>query len=319
MRKAGAASRSRKFRRRLEVLQRLKSYVFFTYFFTSTVWRLPNMFVKLVSYCSCISVFLYLGACSFTTPAMTEQSTKEILARFDAQDTERELLAERVDELVFSQHQLSDQLFQLKYDVGDLNETVQKTAYAQKKSTKSIQETIKSDITPKSDKLAKMTLGRVEWIWVDRASSYFKTQVDTSVASSTIYAKTVQHFERDGEKWIRFTVAVDHDGKEVMQTIEAPIVKKSKVKSDEDQKDSDKKNVVSLLVNVGGQMDEQDFSISDKKPSGYTIVLGRNFLRDIAIVDVAQKFIHKRENELEEKSKKYYDALLAKSNSSQKK
>lgn len=283
------------------------------------VWRLLNMFVKLVSYCVFVGVFLYLTACSFTTPAMTEQATNEILTRFDAQDLERAQLSERIDQLVFSQHQLSDQLFQMKYDVGYLNETLRKTVAEQKKSAGAPKKPNKPDIKPKSDKLAKTLLGRAEWVWVDRATHYFKAQVDTGVVSSTIYADEVQRFERDGEKWIRFTVKVDHNGEEMMQTIEAPAVKKSKVKGGEAQKESDKKRLVSLLVNVGDQMDEQDFVVSEKKSAGYTIVLGRNFLKDIAVVDVAQKFIHKRDDTLQQKAKKYYDAVLKKSNPSQKK
>ena len=283
------------------------------------VWRLLNMFVKLVCYCVFVGVFLHVTACSFTTPAMTEQSTNEILARFDVQDLERAKLSERIDQLVFSQHQLSDQLFQMKYDVGYLNETLKKTAAEQKKSAPVPRKSSKPDIKPKSDKLAKTLLGRVEWVWVERATHYFKAQVDTGVVSSTIYADKIQHFERDGEKWIRFTLKVNHNGEDMMQTIEAPTVKKSKVKGGEAQRESDKKRLVSLLVNVGDQMDEQDFVVSEKESGGYTIVLGRNFLTDIAVVDVAQKFIHKRDDVLQKKSKKYYDAVLKKANPSQKK
>ena len=263
------------------------------------------------------AVFMaFLPACSFTTPAMTQQSTDKLLSRFDAQDETQVELTARLEDMLLSQQQLTEQLFVLKNEVGEIDQTLKRVSASQKAysaRTQSVEKLVPpAALKVKPTNLQKTLLGRVEWLWFDKVQHFLKAQVDTGILSSVIYAQEIMEFERDGDKWMRFNIQVEHNDDTVTQSIEAPVAKIVKSKN-ASKKDSEKRIRVSLLVRIADVAEEQEFTLIEKKSYNYPIVLGRNFLTDIALVDVAQKFIHKRDAKLEKKAKGKYDPLVVKS------
>lgn len=141
------------------------------------------------------------------------------------------------------------------------------------------------------DETGKIILGQIEWAWFDLFGESVKARIDTGAKSSILYATSTQIFERDGESWLRFSVSSDwsaSNGAEV-RTFEAPLVRKVKIRLSGDGP-STRRPVVRLTTKVGTIVEDIEFVVHDKPNGAYPVVLGRSFIRDIAVVDVAQKY-----------------------------
>ena len=153
-------------------------------------------------------------------------------------------------------------------------------------------------VTPTSQ--PKLTLGRVEWLWLDKLQQYVKARVDTGAASSSIHATNEQTFERDGKKWVRFTIGEHKAKKEAANsvpenaTIEMPVVRTVRIRQ-ASADGFDRRPVVKLRVRVGQYEDDVEFTLNDRSSMLYPVLLGRTFLRDVAVVDVSRVYMFKPE------------------------
>lgn len=57
-----------------------------------------------------------------------------------------------------------------------------------------------------------------------------KAKLDTGAQTSSLDAKDLRRFERDGEPWVRFTVEVKEEGKNRRVTFERKVVRDVKVR-----------------------------------------------------------------------------------------
>lgn len=147
----------------------------------------------------------------------------------------------------------------------------------------------------------KMTIGRVEWLWLDFVEGYVKARIDTGAKSSSIHASDVQFFERDGNQWVRFTV-VSHEKisatTSAQPQYELPVERTVKIRQ-ASLEGLDKRPVVKLRIRVGEYEDDVEFTLANRKSMLYPVLLGRNFLKDIALVDVSRAFVQKRAKTVE--------------------
>lgn len=154
-----------------------------------------------------------------------------------------------------------------------------------------------SDVSPEisvAESVAdKMIVGRVEWAWISSLTYYIKARIDTSINVSTLFVDELVEFERDGKKWLQFKIPLDDKGVSRVKVLEKPIQRYTKVKVDGN--DTVRQPVISLVLGVGTTNDEIEFLVSKRTQVAYPVVLGKNFLTDIALVDVAQKFIYPRD------------------------
>jgi len=134
----------------------------------------------------------------------------------------------------------------------------------------------------------KLLLGEAEWVWLDAAAQAFKTRIDTGADTSSISAAEITIFERDRKKWVSFYIS-HRDIRERIQ-IKAPLVRRVRVRQ-ASTKEFDRRPVVLLSVRVGDQNEKAEFSLTDRSNMHYPMLLGRDFLKDIAMVDVARKYI----------------------------
>lgn len=139
----------------------------------------------------------------------------------------------------------------------------------------------------------KAILGRVEYIWMEGKQVYLKARVDTGAKSSSLHATNIQRFERDGDKWVRFVVDLDSQHLQMEAPLER-LVKIRQVNTDE----MERRPVVKLEIKLGEIKEETEFTLTDRSDMVYPILLGRSFLQDIALVDVARKFTRKRDPKL---------------------
>ncbi|WAG13529.1 ATP-dependent zinc protease [Aeromonas dhakensis] len=134
----------------------------------------------------------------------------------------------------------------------------------------------------------KLLVGEAEWIWVDAANDAFQARVDTGATTSSISAQEITIFERNGKNWVRFFLS--HQEMDDKIQIEAPLVRHVRVRQ-ASADDLDRRPVVRLTVRIGDMTEKAEFTLKDRSDMTFPVLLGREFLKDIAVVDVAREYI----------------------------
>ncbi|MFT7561662.1 MAG: hypothetical protein ACI93R_003591 [Flavobacteriales bacterium] len=220
----------------------------------------------------------------------------------------------RLDELSKSQLQLIERLDEQESILSDYKKkslersTSSRAAFTSNSSTDGAsyndigfgQIPFKTNAVTENNNLSdddKVVLGRVEWVWLSQFSMYLKSRVDTGAKLSSIHAESIQVFERDGEKWVRFSIAHDKIRSQFSEegdVFETPLLLTMKVRQASQGSEVEIRPVIELALKVGKIEGTTRFTLSDRGHMNYPVLLGRSFLKDIAVVDVARSFVHKR-------------------------
>lgn len=137
----------------------------------------------------------------------------------------------------------------------------------------------------------KMVVGELERVWIDQPGVQIIARIDTGASSSSVHAANLEEFERDGEEWVRFEWQL----KKRTITTERPVVRYVRVIQQADPKGT-RRPVVNMFVQMGDVKENFDFTLANRAHLEYQIILGRNFLTDVALVDVGQKFVQPARN-----------------------
>ena len=137
----------------------------------------------------------------------------------------------------------------------------------------------------------KVILGEEEWVWLDSIQSFFKARVDTGATTSSLNAIDIQIFERDGKEWARFNLKhASSENRQEAEVIEAPVVRWVKVRQSSSEQ-AERRPVVEAWVKLGQLHEKAQFTLADRSQMTYPVLLGREFFKDIALVDVGKRFV----------------------------
>ncbi|WP_297478821.1 RimK/LysX family protein [uncultured Photobacterium sp.] len=131
--------------------------------------------------------------------------------------------------------------------------------------------------TEKTTKDGMLVLGHHEWVLILSGAKHVSAYIDPNSPTSRIGVKDVVEFERDGDKWVKFIF----QGKEY----------KYPVKSWSKSENKKRLPVVSLRTKLGDRNDEVEYQLID---SGSGVVLGENFMRDVAIQNSQRQYVQPR-------------------------
>ncbi|MBA2483779.1 MAG: ATP-dependent zinc protease [Nitrosomonas sp.] len=150
-----------------------------------------------------------------------------------------------------------------------------------------IQQTIPKKKTTQPPKNNRIILGEVENVYLDPPGKLFKARIDTGAQTSSLNAVDKVEFERDGKPFVKFHIADPNSG----ELIELTRRIRGYVSIKQHKKKSQRRPVVRLRVKLG-EIDEQtDFTLVDRTKFRNQVLIGRNLLKDLAIVDVSKKFV----------------------------
>lgn len=135
----------------------------------------------------------------------------------------------------------------------------------------------------------KMYLGEDEYIYIKEADATFDARIDTGAAVSSISAKNITEFERNGKRWYRFTIEANDQSFEV----EAPYIRTSQIRQSS-KNTLTERIVVSLNLKIGSFSTKSEFTLTDRTHMQYPLLIGRTLIQDIAVVDVARDHIQGR-------------------------
>ncbi len=141
---------------------------------------------------------------------------------------------------------------------------------------------------------SELVLGAVEKVTIDDLKKTFDARVDTGAATSSLNAVDIEQFERNGKTWVRFHLA---DGKQQVDKtwIESPVLRFVKIRQ-ANYSELQRRPVIALWVRVGAIHEKSQFTLADRSQMSHPILLGREFIRDIAVVDVSKNYIQTDNN-----------------------
>ncbi|GAM66337.1 hypothetical protein JCM19241_5532 [Vibrio ishigakensis] len=140
---------------------------------------------------------------------------------------------------------------------------------------------------PTKTKDGMLILGEKEWVYFPKSKSSVRARIDSGATTSSLSAVEVKQFERDGKEWVKFKPAFN--GK-VGKEISLPVDRWAKIKQSSTDK-ADRRAVVSVWIQVGDLKAKTEFTLVDRSHLSYPVLLGRSFVRDVAIVDVGRKYV----------------------------
>jgi hypothetical protein len=137
----------------------------------------------------------------------------------------------------------------------------------------------------------KEIIGAMEWLYMDPPGQHYRARVDSGSETSSLGASDVVEFERDGNDWVRFVF--QHEPTDEVVEFELPIKRTVQVRQAASSK-SERRLVVELDVRLGDQLQSTEFTLTDRSSMTYPVTLGRAFLMDLYVVDVARSYTHDR-------------------------
>ncbi|MFY2509094.1 ATP-dependent zinc protease [Vibrio pectenicida] len=247
------------------------------------------MFTKLAP----VIVITLVSGCTLTN---STQYHKETLAAIQTSETNS---AQRFDRI---ETQLTDkdvQIASLNTKIDSLSSELRRLRQqATRQISKPRQEAIRSIPIKTSPSPSKaLTLGEIEKVTIDSVEQKFDARIDTGSETSSLNAVDIEEFERNGKNWIRFHLSDGTASQDESNWIEAPILRFVKIRQSTNCQ-LERRPVVELWVRLGKIHEKTQFTLADRSQMIHPVLLGRDFIRDIAVVDVSKKYI---QTEIEQK------------------
>lgn len=129
------------------------------------------------------------------------------------------------------------------------------------------------------------TIGWIEQVAINNSGLKLVAKIDTGATSSSINAKIIKKFKRDGQNWVRFRLK-NKKGKSIV--LEKKVVRTVKIKRKLAL--SLKRPVILLGVCLGKVYRERQVNLSNRKNFNYEMLIGRNYLEDYFLVDSSRTF-----------------------------
>jgi hypothetical protein len=136
------------------------------------------------------------------------------------------------------------------------------------------------------DEPAKMVVGELEQVWLPNLQLALPARIDTGAETASLDARNVELFERNGRRWVRFEILHPETG--------AALVLERKLKRmvailQATSSEAERRPVIKLGVTIGHINQTAEFTLSNRSHLDYQLLIGRNILQDVMVVDVSKK------------------------------
>lgn len=221
-------------------------------------------------------------------PLLTACLAQQTLIKKDSFDAIQQCLDQQ-QQLLSQQEQFQATLIQLNKTLAkplQIEGPVVRLAHGEPTECRTEQQTANKKSTV--DIASKQLVGEVEQAYLAELGLTLKARIDTGATTSSIDARNIQPFERDGEQWVRFNIL----NPETDQMVQFEKVRVRKVKINQANSNSpESRPVVEMQVKIGEITQLAEFTLSNRSHLDYQLLVGRNILRDVMIVDVSQSML----------------------------
>lgn len=222
-----------------------------------------------------------LGACASAPPA----------APAPVQDTRLDQLLSRTDESLAGQAavraQLQEQQQQLRRQQQQLQSLTERLEKAPQQPVISSCPPVVPCPKPKETS-PKLVVGALEEIWLPDLEFALTARIDTGAETSSLDARNIELFERDGRRWVRFEI--NNPGTGQPESLERRLRRTVGIHQP-GMAESTRRPVVRMGVVIGRSNQTAEFTLSDRSHLGYQVLIGRNVLKDVMVVDVSKQNI----------------------------
>ena len=123
-------------------------------------------------------------------------------------------------------------------------------------------------------------IGGVEPVYLPPIKTPFAARIDTGAETSSIDVENIVPFERDGEKWVYFTMVNKQNGEK--HTFEKRVVRRARIRRI--NKD-EKRYIVNMDIKLGNELINAEFSLADREKFEYQGLIGRNIINGRFLID----------------------------------
>lgn len=142
-----------------------------------------------------------------------------------------------------------------------------------------------------ADRDSLKILGWVEFIRLEPWGIKVPARVDTGANTSSMSARDIDIFRKNGRQWVKFTFDFRVGSGERSVEIERPLVRTLKIKQHDGP--SKERPVISMEICLADEVREAEFDLTDRRALNYPVLLGRKALAGYVLVDPARAYITK--------------------------
>lgn len=139
-----------------------------------------------------------------------------------------------------------------------------------------------------SDDPGKVIAGYVEKITIKDTGRVVKAKLDSGAATSSIHARVIKKFKKGGKRYIRFELLPDITESAKPHILVRERVRKVRIK---DNSGGEPRYVVKLEFCFNGRLEEAEFTLAEREKYIYPVLLGREFLAGVALIDPDVSFL----------------------------
>jgi hypothetical protein len=134
----------------------------------------------------------------------------------------------------------------------------------------------------------KLIFGRKEWVFLPAFNKAYVAKINPRAAFSSLNATNIVNFKRNGQDWISFQVMGPK--RQTSGKISLPVARWVTVKGSL-SKPTQRYPVVVDWLEIGPLKDRTELVLIDHSDLSYPLVLGRIFLKDVAVVNMKRQFV----------------------------
>ncbi|UJP06278.1 MAG: RimK/LysX family protein [Nitrosomonas sp.] len=219
-------------------------------------------------------IFLMLSACNPKESSLTERE-----ARISARESELVTLFAELIEWKRSIEKKQSEAPDEQTEAAGIADQDQCTSEGQGLSVTEMQPAVLA--------AEKTVLGALEHVYLDPPGLEFSARIDSGARTSSVNAMHIVEFERDGKPFVKFSMI--HPQTDEVIEITRRLRRYVKIKERGDR-ESQRRPVVRLRVAVANINEQIDFTLENRSKFKHQVLIGRNLLSDLAVVDVSKKY-----------------------------
>ena len=139
--------------------------------------------------------------------------------------------------------------------------------------------------SPKDALSSKLIVGRHEQVWLEDIQLALPARVDTGAETASLDARNIEMFERNGKRWVRFDIFHPETGDTLQMERR---LKRTVSIIQSNTSEPEKRPVIKLGITIGHINQLAEFTLSNRSHLDYQLLIGRNILKDVMIVDVSK-------------------------------
>ncbi len=222
-------------------------------------------------------MFALLAGCSGL--GSSSSTLNEQLGRLES------VMALCASEQANSQRQLQRQYNLLELQGQKLDAISEAQALKMTDATQERVPVVAATCTAQEREPVKLTVGGLEQVWLDDIQMALPARVDTGAETASLDARKIELFERNGKRWVRFEI-VHPDTGEALQ-LERKLKRIAAIVQS-NTSEPERRPVIKLGITIGDISQSAEFTLSNRSHLDYQMLIGRNVLKDMMVVDVSK-------------------------------